>query len=65
MSEAIDLAGYALIGLIVPFIVDMTGSWVNVFYCWAIMPLAIIVLVGFVYVKGRSKWLEKLPAVAE
>ena len=64
----IDGRGYivsAMIGMIVPFIIDMTGSWVNVFYYWAIMALAIIVLVGFVYVKGRSKWLEKLPAVTE
>lgn len=58
--DGMGYVGSALIGIIVPFIIDMTGSWQNVFYCWAVMALVIIALVGFVYVKGKNKWLEQL-----
>ncbi len=56
--DGMGYVGSALIGILVPFIIDMTGSWVNVFYTWAVMALAVIALVGFVYANGKSKRLE-------
>ncbi len=56
--DGMGYVGSALIGILVPFIIDMTGSWVNVFYTWAVMALAVIALVGFVYANGKSKRLN-------
>ena len=51
--------GSALIGIIVPFIIDWTGGWETVFYFWSAMSFAIVLLVVLVYVRSRRGWLVK------
>jgi len=51
--------GSALIGILVPFIIDWTGGWESVFYFWAALSFSIIVLVVLVYLRNRREWLVK------
>lgn len=54
----IDGCGYigsAIVGILVPFIIDMTGGWSAVFYFWAILAVVIAVLVGIVYAKAWNR----------
>lgn len=53
--DGMGYIGSSLIGVLVPFIIDKTGGWQSVFYCWAGMAFAVIVLVGWVYFRGRNK----------
>ena len=57
--DGMGYVGSALIGILVPFIIDKTGGWVSVFYFWAALSLLIILLVGITYAYGRGKWLEQ------
>lgn len=55
----IDGSGYvgsATVGILVPFMIDKTGTWVTVFYLWAAMAIVIAVLVGIVY---RKAWNDR------
>lgn len=45
--------GSVIIGLLVPFILDVTGNWNVIFYFWAVVSFMIAVLVTIVYLKGR------------
>jgi len=48
----IDGAGYigsAIVGILVPLIIDKTGTWSTVFYVWAAMAVVVAALVGIVY----------------
>ncbi len=52
----IDGCGYigsAIVGLLVPFLIDKTGSWSSVFYLWAVLAVVVAILVGIVY---RRAW---------
>ena len=51
--------GSAAIGILVPFIIDMTGDWNNVFYFWAGISAAIVGLVVAVYIRSSFRWQEK------
>lgn len=43
--------GSVIIGLLVPFILDITGNWDVVFYFWAVISFVIVALVTIVYLK--------------
>lgn len=47
--------GSAAIGMLVPFMLDLTGSWDTVFYFWAVVsfPVAFIVLAIYLWVYKR------------
>ena len=51
--DGMGYIGSALIGIIVPFIIDITTGWNVVFYFWSGLAFAIIVLIAAVYVKSR------------
>ncbi len=51
--DGMGYIGSALIGILVPFIIDREGSWESVFYFWSALSFAIIVLVGLMYVRNR------------
>ena len=55
----IDGSGYvgsAIVGILVPFMIDKTGTWSSVFYLWAVMAVVVAVLVGIVY---RKAWNDR------
>ena len=43
--------GSATVGILVPFMIDKTGTWSSVFYLWSVTAVVIAVLVGIVYKK--------------
>ena len=51
--DGMGYIGSALIGILVPFIIDMTSGWNTVFYFWSGLAFAIIVLIAVVYLKSR------------
>ena len=56
----IDGSGYvgsALVGIIVPLMIDRTGNWNTVFHLWAILAVVIAFLVGIVY---RKAWNNRM-----
>lgn len=53
--DGVGYIGAATVGIIVPFIIDKTGYWTSVFYFWSAMALAVIVLIGIVYLKTRKR----------
>jgi len=53
--------GSALIGIIVPFIIDLTGGWKSVFYFWSALSWIIILLVVFVYFRSRTRGMAENP----
>ncbi len=55
--DGMGYIGSALIGIIVPFIIDWTGGWQSVFYFWSALSFSIIVLVVLVYLRNRREWL--------
>jgi len=57
--DGMGYIGSALIGIIVPFIIDWTGGWQSVFYFWSALSFSIIVLVVLMYVRNRRVWLSK------
>jgi len=57
--DGMGYIGSALIGIIVPFIIDWTGGWQSVFYFWSALSFSIIVLVVLMYVRNRRVWLLK------
>ncbi len=57
--DGMGYIGSALIGILVPFIIDWTGGWESVFHFWAALSFSIIVLVALVYVRNRREWLVK------
>jgi len=57
--DGMGYIGSALIGVIVPFIIDWTGGWQSVFYFWSAISFSIIVLVVLMYVRNRRVWLSK------
>lgn len=50
--DGFGYVGSAIVGILVPFIIDKTGAWTSVFYLWAGMAVAIAFLVGVVYTKA-------------
>ena len=57
--DGMGYVGSALIGVIVPFIIDLTGGWQAVFYFWSALSLTIVMLVLFVYIRSRMGWQVK------
>ena len=55
--DGMGYIGSALIGILVPFIIDKVGSWESVFYFWSVLSFTIIVLVGLVHARGKRGWL--------
>lgn len=53
--DGMGYIGSALIGIIVPFIIDLTGSWKSVFYFWSALSWIIILLVVFVYFRSKTR----------
>ena len=49
--------GAIAIGVLVPFLLDQTGSWTSVFYFWDAVSFVIVALVMFVYIRTRKKGL--------
>ena len=46
--------GSVVVGILVPFILDRTGSWTSVFYFWAAASFAIVGLIMAVYLKTKK-----------
>jgi len=44
--------GSATAGILVPFMIDKTGTWSSVFYLWAVIAIVIAMLVAVVYKKA-------------
>ena len=61
--DGMGYIGSALIGMLVPFIIDWTGGWEAVFYFWSAISLVIVLLVMVVYIRSKMRWLVKQPAV--
>jgi len=57
--DGMGYIGAALIGIIVPFILDWTGRWESVFYFWSAISFAIVLMVVLVYVRNRMRGLVK------
>ena len=57
--DGMGYIGSALIGVIVPFIIDWAGGWKAVFYFWSAIPFIIVLLVVLVYVRTRVRRLVK------
>ena len=57
--DGMGYIGSALIGVIVPFIIDWAGGWKAVFYFWSAIPFIIVLLVVLVYVRSRARRLVK------
>jgi sugar phosphate permease len=55
--DGMGYIGSALIGMLVPFIIDLTGGWQSVFYFWSAISGVIILLVVLVYIRGKTSWL--------
>lgn len=53
--DGMGYIGSALIGIIVPFIIDLTGGWKSVFYFWSALSWIIILLVVFVYFRSKTR----------
>jgi len=47
--------GSVVIGLLVPFILDMTGNWNVIFYFWAAISFIVVALVALVYLKKERQ----------
>jgi sugar phosphate permease len=57
--------GSVIIGMLVPFILDITGSWTIVFYLWGAIAFVIVGLVAAVYVKSLNLKGEKRDETVE
>ena len=57
--DGMGYIGSALIGILVPFILDWTGSWESVFHFWAAISFVIVLLVVVVYVRNKMRGLAK------
>jgi len=57
--DGMGYIGSALIGILVPFIIDKTGGWDTVFYFWTGLSFIIAILVIVVYVISRVKITER------
>ncbi len=55
--DGMGYIGSALIGILVPFIIDWTGDWEYVFYFWSAISFIIVLLVVLVYVRSKTRWL--------
>jgi OPA family glycerol-3-phosphate transporter-like MFS transporter len=51
--DGIGYIGASLIGVIVPFIVDKTGEWKNVFYFLSVITIVVIILIAVLYSNMR------------
>lgn len=47
--------GSASIGMLVPFILSVTGNWNAVFWFWSMISFAIAVMAGIVYARGKNR----------
>ena len=60
--DGMGYIGAMIIGVLVPFLIDVTGGWIAVFYLWAVISLVIVCLVIFVYFKTpqwrQARWLK-------
>ena len=60
--DGMGYIGAMIIGVLVPFLIDVTGGWNAVFYYWAVTSLVIVCLVLFVYFKTpqwrQAKWVK-------
>ncbi len=61
--DGMGYIGSALIGIIVPFIIDLTGGWKSVFYFWSALSWIIILLVVFVYFRSKTRGMVKKQVV--
>jgi len=61
--DGMGYIGSALIGIIVPFIIDLTGGWKSVFYFWSALSWIIILLVVFVYFRSKTIGMVKKQVV--
>jgi OPA family glycerol-3-phosphate transporter-like MFS transporter len=52
--DGIGYIGASLIGVIVPFIIDRTGEWRNVFYFLSMITVVVIVLIAVLYSTMRK-----------
>ncbi len=57
--------GSVIIGMLVPFILDMTDNWNTVFYFWGAIAFVIVGLVVVMHVKTLNARREKVDVVAE
>jgi len=57
--DGMGYIGSALIGILVPFIIDWKGDWEYVFYFWSAISFIIVLLVVLVYVRSKTRWLVK------
>jgi len=57
--DGMGYIGSALIGIIVPFIIDKSGSWDMVFYFWTGLSFVVTMLIISVYIKSRIGVAEK------
>ncbi|MFC1862144.1 MFS transporter [Chloroflexota bacterium] len=57
--DGMGYIGSVLIGIIVPFIIDWTGGWQSVFYFWAALSFATVLLVVLIYVRSMVGRLVK------
>jgi len=57
--------GSVVIGMLVPFILDITGSWTTVFYFWGAIPFVIVALVVVVYVRAMNARGDKREEAVE
>ena len=53
--DGMGYIGSALIGVIVPFIINWTGGWESVFHLWSAISFTIVLLVVLVYVRRRVR----------
>lgn len=53
--DGMGYIGSAIVGILVPFIIDKTGNWASVFHLWAGIALIIIIIVGVMYLKTWRK----------
>ena len=53
--DGMGYIGSALIGILVPFIIDWTGDWEYVFYFWSAISFVIVLLVVLLYVRSKTR----------
>ena len=57
--DGMGYIGSALIGILVPFIIDKFGGWDTVFYFWSSLSFVIMGLIVFVHVRTRTQISER------
>ena len=61
--DGMGYIGSALIGIIVPFLIDWTGGWEDVFYFWSAISFVIVLVVVLVHVRSRTRRLVEKQVV--